>query len=96
MNKHCTPISFGEVKDLALVKEENEETHEMEPKIKTGFRSKTAHLCMINNKELITLYDEIVKTNKEYEEEAYKLVYGNDINQLKTVINHTKANKEGE
>ena len=60
--------------------------------IKTKYEFKTRHICMVTNKKLIELYNDLIKMNEEviddYKELAYKLVYGNDVNQLKLFIEH--------
>ena len=65
-----------------------------EQNIETKFEFKTRHICMVTNKELLKLYDDLLEKNKEIKEDysdlCYKLVYGNDINQLKLFIEHFK------
>ena len=62
----------------------NKDTHEKE--IKRKYNDNTQHICMVTNEGLRDFYKYVEKKNPEYKDVALKLVYTNDIVQLRTII----------
>ena len=56
--------------------------------IETKSHSGTHNICMVTNAQLKQIYIDLRDSNtyKEHEREAFKFAYGNDINQLKVVL----------
>lgn len=69
----------------------NKDTNEKE--ITRKYNDNTQHICMITNEGLRDFYKYVEKKNSEYKDVALKLVYTNDIVQLRTIIKNGTEQK---
>ena len=80
MHYHYGVLSFD---DCCAISEKKE-------KLRTKNSTNTKHVCMVTNKKLIEFYNYLVNKDAKFESAAYKLVYFNDISQIKLIVENLK------